>query len=367
MNILSCGVFDLLHTGHIDFLHKIKNDNDKLIVLLHSDRFVSTYKRVPIINEKDRLKMIQNIEIVDDVFIDDNDYLTDDILKRYKIDKVYQAITENDNWSYYYHIPIMMNIMEFIPYNNTNISTSSIINKINNIKDTDYETRYTRENILKSEKLYGKGYQSPLGSILFDKVLPNINFKAILEIGTGLGGNCNYLSSKYNTKIVGIDICKNMIDICNERNTDKKIQYIVSDYKDYESYIKYDLIVCRDVFMYLNTETKYNYLQKVKSELTDNGIFVLIDYCRGENKTDDFTEYCMNRRWNLIDVPFYKKLINDSRFKVINSGSLSQDYLDYGEHKINDIMISNDVKTNLELKLGYLKDKSFEWYYFILR
>ena len=40
----TCGVFDLLHTGHINFLHKIKNDNDKLIILLHSDRFVSTYK-----------------------------------------------------------------------------------------------------------------------------------------------------------------------------------------------------------------------------------------------------------------------------------------------------------------------------------
>ena len=38
----------------------------KLIILLCSDRFVSTYKRVPIINEKNRLQMLQNIKIVDD-------------------------------------------------------------------------------------------------------------------------------------------------------------------------------------------------------------------------------------------------------------------------------------------------------------
>ena len=45
-----------------------------------------------------------------------------------------------------------------------------------------------------------------------------------------------------------------MIEICNERNTNKNIQYILSDYKDYESDIKFDLILCRDVFMYINTE-----------------------------------------------------------------------------------------------------------------
>ena len=39
----------------------------------------------------------------------------------------------------------------------------------------------------------------------------------------------------------------------------------------------------------------------------------------------------------------------------------------HGEHKKDNVMISDDIKSNLELKLGYLKDKSFEWHYFILR
>jgi phosphoethanolamine N-methyltransferase len=365
MNILTCGVFDLIHIGHINFLQRIKKDNDKLIVLLHSDRFVSTYKRLPIINEKDRLQMLQNIKCVDDVFIDDNDYLTGYILEEYKIDKVYHASSSN-TWSYYFYIPIQRSMMEFIDYDNTTISTTSIINKINGISETDYKNRYTRENILESEKFYGKGYQSPLGNILLDKVLPNNNFKNILEIGSGLGGNCNYLSDKHKCSITGIDICKDMIDICNERNTETNIQYIVSDYKDYETTNKYDLIVCRDVFIYLYTDKKYKYLQKVKSQLSENGVFVLIDYCRGENNSEQFKEYCMNRKWNVVDVPFYKKLIVDSGFTINDSDSLSQDYIDYGEHKKNDIMISDDVKSNLELKLGYLKDKSFEWHYFIL-
>ena len=366
MNILSCGVFDLLHTGHLNYLHKIKNDNDNLIILLHSERFVSTYKSIPIINEKDRLQMLQNIKIVDDVFIDDSDYLTEDILKNYKINKVIQAVDNPDMWNYYYHIPIKMNIIDFIEYGNKEISSTNIINNIRSNIVTDYNNRYTRENILKSEKLYGKGWQTPSPINVLKKTIPKNNYTNILEIGCGLGGNCNYLAKTFECSITGIDICKNMIDICNERNTNKNIQYILSDYKDYESDIKYDLILCRDVFMYLNTELIYNNLQKVKSQLSEGGTFVLIDYCYGENKAHDFKKYCMNRKWNIINVSFYKKLINDSGLKLIDNGSLSQDYIDYGKEKKNDVMISNDVKDNLELKLSFLKNKSFEWHYFII-
>ena len=45
MNILTCGVFDLIHSGHIKFLNKIKPKNGKLIVLIHSNRFVASYKK----------------------------------------------------------------------------------------------------------------------------------------------------------------------------------------------------------------------------------------------------------------------------------------------------------------------------------
>jgi cytidyltransferase-like protein len=366
MNILSCGVFDLLHTGHLNYLHKIKNDNDKLIVLINSDRYVSTYKRKPIINEKDRLQMIQNIKCVDSAFIDDNEYLTDDILKKYKINKVIQAVDNPDIWTYYYHIPIQNNIMEFIEYGDKEISSTNIINKIRSNIVTDYNDRYTRENILKSEKLYGKGWQTICGNTILEKTIPNNKYTNILEIGCGLGGNCNYLAETFECSITGIDICKNMIDICNERNTNKNIQYILSDYKDYESDIKYDLILCRDVFLYLNTELLFLYLQKIKSQMSDGGIFVLIDYCQGENRTQEFTEYCMKREWNVIEVPFYKKLINDSGFKLIDNGSLSQYYIDYGKSKKNDVMVSNDVIDNLKLKLNYLNNKSFEWHFFIL-
>ena len=246
--------------------------------------------------------MIQNLKIVDNVFLDDNEYLIENVIKTYKIDKVYHAINNPDIWSYYFHIPIKMNIIEFIKYNDKEISSTKIINKIKSNIVTDYKYRYTRENILKSEKLYGKGWQTPASINILEKTIPKKKYTNILEIGSGLGGNCNYLSNKFNCSITGIDICKNMIDICNERNNDKNIEYILSDYINFKTNIKYDLILCRDVFLYTHTELLYKYLQKVKSQMSDGGVFVLIDYCMGENKDNELTEDCINRKWNVISV-----------------------------------------------------------------
>ena len=365
MNILTCGVFDLLHIGHINFLHKIKNKDDKLFVLIHSDRFVSTYKRIPIINENNRLLMIQNIKSVNGAFIDDNEYLTMNIIKKFNINIVYQAVTSSTIWNYYYHIPIRMNIMKFIEYNNNCVSTTEIINLIKKkYIINDYNNRYTRENILKSEKIYGIGYQSPgLGTIL-DDIIPEKMYDSILEIGCGLGGNCSYLYKRFNSNITGLDICKHMIDICNERNN-TDIKYVLKDYGNFNTNKIYDLILCRDVFMYIHTEKKYLFLNKINKELSKDGAFILIDYCKGPISSTEFIDYCINRNWNIINVPFYKKLIKYSGFKIIEDGILTQTYINY--FKSIDIDIDIHVKENLDKKINYLNKEFFEWHYFILK
>ena len=363
MNILCCGVFDLIHIGHIRFLNKIKKINDTLIILIHSDRFVATYKRQPIINENQRLELIQNIKCVDKAFIDDNEYLTQDSITTYNINKVIQATNDHNSWSYYYHIPMALNIMDFINYNNI-ISTTNIIHKIQSITGDDYNDRYTKENILKSEKLYGYGWQSVDGESILENIVPKNKYKNILEIGSGLGGNSNYLSNKYNGNITALDISKHMIDICNERNTNTNIKYILTDYKDFSTDNTYDLILCRDVFMYCHTEQTYNHLKKIKSQLIKGGIFILIDYCRGDIENKDFTTYCMNRKWNIINIPFYKKLLTDVGFTLLDDSNISNNYIDFLKQIPSDIDIH--VKDNLHKKITYLKNNNFEWHYFVL-
>ena len=60
------GVFDLFHIGHVNILKKSKSLCDKLIVGVSKDKLVYKYKKkFPIIPEKERLKIVQNIKYVD--------------------------------------------------------------------------------------------------------------------------------------------------------------------------------------------------------------------------------------------------------------------------------------------------------------
>ncbi len=71
--VLTVGVWDLFHKGHLDFLNKIakKYPNYKLIVGVLTDKSVKLKKGKirPIICEKERLEIVRNIKVVDEAFL----------------------------------------------------------------------------------------------------------------------------------------------------------------------------------------------------------------------------------------------------------------------------------------------------------
>ncbi len=69
------GVFDLIHGGHIEVLEEAKNLCDILIVAINSDRSAMAIKGVkrPILNERERIKIISAMEYVDFVTIFDEE------------------------------------------------------------------------------------------------------------------------------------------------------------------------------------------------------------------------------------------------------------------------------------------------------
>jgi D-beta-D-heptose 7-phosphate kinase/D-beta-D-heptose 1-phosphate adenosyltransferase len=68
------GCFDLLHAGHISTLEAARQLGDCLIVLLNSDRSVSSLKGPdrPVVSEKDRARLLQSLRCVDAVVIFDD-------------------------------------------------------------------------------------------------------------------------------------------------------------------------------------------------------------------------------------------------------------------------------------------------------
>ena len=69
--VITFGTFDLLHIGHINMLNRCKEHGDKLIVGVSSDKLNYNKKnRYPVFKEEHRIKIIENIKCVDEVFVE---------------------------------------------------------------------------------------------------------------------------------------------------------------------------------------------------------------------------------------------------------------------------------------------------------
>jgi rfaE bifunctional protein nucleotidyltransferase chain/domain len=73
--VFTNGVFDLIHSGHVDYLSKAKKLGDVLIVGLNSDDSVKRIKgdKRPILKQEERAFILSNLKPVDYVFFFDED------------------------------------------------------------------------------------------------------------------------------------------------------------------------------------------------------------------------------------------------------------------------------------------------------
>lgn len=67
--ILTTGVFDLVHPGHIDYFEKAKSFGDVLVVSVVDDKFVRKGQGRPIFGQELRLKWLAALEVIDFVVL----------------------------------------------------------------------------------------------------------------------------------------------------------------------------------------------------------------------------------------------------------------------------------------------------------
>ncbi len=132
--VLTSGTFDLLHIGHLNYLDKVKEHGDIVVVLLSGDKRVKARKgqKRPIINESDRARILDNLKMVDYVFIDPSNMRPDEtdpihaeILQKLKPD---YYVTDGPDPRFYN----LMDKSQFIILERLNPepSTTSIIDRI---------------------------------------------------------------------------------------------------------------------------------------------------------------------------------------------------------------------------------------------
>lgn len=85
--VITFGTFDLFHIGHLRILERAKAQGDYLIVGISTDALnFSKKQKNPIYTEKDRMRIIESLKVVDEVFYEESLELKGEYIQKYNAD-----------------------------------------------------------------------------------------------------------------------------------------------------------------------------------------------------------------------------------------------------------------------------------------
>ena len=122
-------VADLFHFGHMRFLKKARALGDYLLVGIHSDDVLVSYKRRPILTMEERVASVAECRYVDEVVPSAPLMIDRAWVEKYRID----LVVHGDDFSqeqieYYYEVPVELGIFRLVAYT-PSISTTEIIRR----------------------------------------------------------------------------------------------------------------------------------------------------------------------------------------------------------------------------------------------
>lgn len=132
MIVITFGTFDLFHIGHLNMLNRCKEYGETLIVGVSTDDLNYFKKsRYPVIGQNNRIEIIKNIKVVNDVFFEESLELKEDYIKKYKAD----ILVIGDDWKGKFdHLNKICKVV-YLP-RTEDVSTTDILNDIKKpIKD----------------------------------------------------------------------------------------------------------------------------------------------------------------------------------------------------------------------------------------
>jgi len=123
-------VADLFHYGHVNFLRQASTYGDFLLVGVHADEMVESYKRTPILKMEERIASVEGCRYVDEVVPNAPLEITREWIEKHNIDLILHGDDVSpevrDTW---YGVPIEMGIYKLVGYTD-GISTTELISRI---------------------------------------------------------------------------------------------------------------------------------------------------------------------------------------------------------------------------------------------
>ena len=124
--VITFGTFDVFHVGHLRILERAREFGDHLIVGVSTDQMNFDKKqRYPVYSQDERMKIIQSLRFVDEVFLEESLALKRKYLTTYRAD----VLVMGDDWAG--RFDELRDIAEVIYLPRTpSISTTAVIEKI---------------------------------------------------------------------------------------------------------------------------------------------------------------------------------------------------------------------------------------------
>ncbi|XP_077977019.1 uncharacterized protein LOC144432630 [Glandiceps talaboti] len=221
---------------------------------------------------------------------------------------------------------------------------------------------YTKQIILRHEKMFDIGYLSPGGSETTREFVAMLDLQAnqtVLDAGCGVGGSDFYMAKTYGVDVLGVDQSCNVIEIAIQRtdeqedDTKLKVQFQVSDITktDFDE-ASFDVVYSRDAILYI--PDKSTLFSKFLKWTKPGGKLLISDYCCGpaENHSEEFKHYATHGSQHILYTPQeYGQLIESAGFINVRVENRTNQFVE---------LLDKEKKRFLENKEDLLKELSEE-------
>ena len=202
------------------------------------------------------------------------------------------------------------------------------------LQPAEEANRYSRPSILRSEFMYGEGFQSPGGVEAVEAFCARLSMHEgmnILDIGSGLGGADFYFAERHHAKVLGLDCSQEMVDISTERKERKKLADVFFQQGDIRTAVlpldMFDLAWTRDCILYI--AAKHFVWKNVYASLKTGGQLFITDFCKGKGPlSESFITYLKDCHYHLQDLDSYGQALETAGFHNIRIEDQTTAFID---------------------------------------
>lgn len=203
--------------------------------------------------------------------------------------------------------------------------------------------QYTRNGVLRYEKIFGAGFVSTGGHDTSVKFFNDYDMglkkgDKVLDVGCGIGGTDFLIAKTFDVEVLGMDLASNMVGIAWDRT---------QDFKDLKCYFEigdirkqtfpdnyFDCIYSRDTILHI--DDKRSLFAQFKKWLKPGGKVFISDYCCGKKPwSDEFAAYVESRGYDLKTPQEYGQIFSDLGFSQVQADDTTDLFVESLKKELN--------------------------------